>query len=640
MPSHPHRSHSVQFRPVSNERSEALAEEICKLQQKGAVSVVREAPGQFLSPIFLVPKSDGTWRPVINLRELNTHIAYHHFKMEGIRTVKGLMQSGDWLVKLDLKDAYLSVRVDPGHRHWLRFQWQNQIYQFDTLPFGLSSAPFVFTKLLKPVVAVLRQAGIRLVLYLDDMIIMAKSVHEAQTHLASAMHLLTALGFILNLKKSVLSPVQRLEFLGFLLDSRTMTISLPCSKIQTIQSLVREIWDQDRVSVLKLSQLLGMLVATHPAVLPAPLYYRQLERAKIRSLKNTQSYETMVTVSEEMRRDLLWWLNDLRKHNGRSMQITQWDITVESDASMQGWGASCNSTSTGGSWSIEESQQHINYLELLAAFLALKTFASTTQSQAILLRIDNVTAIAFLNRMGGTHSMQLSELAVQIWRWCLERNIFIHAEHLPGRENVRADWQSRHASDCSDWRLHPSVFRQLQDRVGPFSIDLFASRTNTQLPTYCSWKLDPSAIAIDALSISWKDHRPYLFPPFALLSRCLAKIKKEEVDAVIIAPVWCKQTWYPLLLQSLKETPILLPNTADIILGPKGEPHPLVQQGHLPLAAWPVSGKVSAQKAFQIEWSQSCKSHGEEPQRTRTQVFGDAGVAGVLCGRRIQFQHL
>ena len=100
---------------------------------------------------------------------------------------------------------------------------QNWIYQLDTLPFGLSSAPFVFTKLLKPVVAVLRQAEIRVVLYLDDMIIMAVFVHEAQAHLASAMYILTGLGFILNCKKSVLSLVQRLKFLRFLLDSHTLS---------------------------------------------------------------------------------------------------------------------------------------------------------------------------------------------------------------------------------------------------------------------------------------------------------------------------------------------------------------------------------------------------------------------------------
>ena len=166
---------------------------------------------------------------------------------------------------------------------------------------------------------------------------------------------------------------------------------------------------------------------------------------------------------------------------------------------------------------------------------------------------------------------------------------------------MRADWHSRHTLDCSDCRLHLTVFHQLQDRVGPFSINLFASLTITQLPTYCSLRPDTSAVAIDAFSVLWKNHHPYLCPPLALLSRCLAKINKEEVDAVIIAPVWWKQTWYPLLLQRLKEAPILLPNTADIILGPKGEPHPLVQRGHLPLAAWPMSGRASARKAFQIE---------------------------------------
>ena len=84
----------------------------------------------------------------------------------------------------------------------------------------------------------------------------------------------------------------------------------------------------------------------------------------------------------------------------------------------------------------------------------------------------------------------------------------------------------------------PLMFHHLQERVGPFSIDLFASQTNAQLPTYCSWRPDPSAVVIDALSISWKNHYPYLFPPFALLNRCLAKIRKEEVEALIIAPVW------------------------------------------------------------------------------------------------------
>ena len=88
------------------------------------------------------------------------------------------MRKGDWLTKLDLEDAYLSVPMNQAHTRLLRFQWQNQTYQFNTLPFGLSSAPYVFIKLLKPVVAILRRLGIRVVLYLDDMLIMAGTKEE------------------------------------------------------------------------------------------------------------------------------------------------------------------------------------------------------------------------------------------------------------------------------------------------------------------------------------------------------------------------------------------------------------------------------------------------------------------------------
>ena len=90
---------------------------------------------------------------------------------------------------------------------------------------------------------------------------------------------------------------------------------------------------------------------------------------------------------------------------------------------------------TGSLWTLQEKSFDINYLELLAAFLALNLFARQETSISILLQMDNVTAIALLNRMGGTHSQSLSRLVVQIWDWCIERNI-LHAEHLPGKQNV------------------------------------------------------------------------------------------------------------------------------------------------------------------------------------------------------------
>ena len=106
---------------------------------KGAVTEVQTSPvGGFVSTLVLVPKKDGGQRPVINLRKLNSFIDAPHFKMEGIHTLKSLILEGDWLVKIDLKDAYFSNSISQHHRKFLCFQFIDKFYQFNCLPFGLA----------------------------------------------------------------------------------------------------------------------------------------------------------------------------------------------------------------------------------------------------------------------------------------------------------------------------------------------------------------------------------------------------------------------------------------------------------------------------------------------------------------------
>ena len=122
-------------------QSQALTKEVEELVRKEAIVSPPYNDVGFMSQMFLVPKSDGSWRPVINLKSLNKYVIARHFKMESIRTAKGLMQTGDWLVKLDLKDAYFSVPIHPSSQKFLKFKWRGQTWQFKALPFGLSSAP-------------------------------------------------------------------------------------------------------------------------------------------------------------------------------------------------------------------------------------------------------------------------------------------------------------------------------------------------------------------------------------------------------------------------------------------------------------------------------------------------------------------
>ena len=174
-----------------------------------------------------MPKKDGGQRPVINLKNLNSFINAPHFKMEGIHTLKSLLRKGDWLVKVDLKDAYFSILISRQHRRFLCFQFKNKLYQFNCLPFGLASAPWVFTKTLKPIAALGRELGMRMIVYIDDILLLAETKEKARDQASGLIYLMQCLGFTINSEKTISEPSQRLEFLGFTVDTTNMELSLP-----------------------------------------------------------------------------------------------------------------------------------------------------------------------------------------------------------------------------------------------------------------------------------------------------------------------------------------------------------------------------------------------------------------------------
>ena len=154
--SEPHQQSPPNPPYYSSEQTSLIHEELTKMLKKQAIQLLEHpVEAGFLSNIFLVPKKNGGQRPVINLKALNQFINTEHFKMEGIHTVKDLLKPGDWLAKVDLKDAYFAIPIHQTHRRYLRFQALGKMYHFTCLPFGLSSAPWVFTKTLKPVLALL-----------------------------------------------------------------------------------------------------------------------------------------------------------------------------------------------------------------------------------------------------------------------------------------------------------------------------------------------------------------------------------------------------------------------------------------------------------------------------------------------------
>ena len=273
------------------------------------------------------------------------------------------------------------------------------------------------------------------------------------------------------------------------------------------------------MSVRSLARLIGRMTATAQAILPAPLYYRSLQHLKNQVFRQAGSFETMLTLNEPAKQELHWWEKEVMSWNGKSLTIADSDIVIETDASLLGWGAHCRGVATGGLWSPQERGLHINILELIGGTFAVKTFAKELSGLHIRLRMDNSTSIAYINHMGGTRSPTLAAYAKQLWTWCLERNITISAEHLPGVLNITADRESRTIQSSVEWMLDPAKFRALDRRLGQLRVDVFATRLYNQLSNYISLRPDPFAIATDALQVPWREMQGYAFPPFSLVGR-------------------------------------------------------------------------------------------------------------------------
>ena len=125
---------------------------------------------------------------------------------------------------------------------------------------------------------------------------------------------------------------------------------------------------------------------------------------------------------------------------------------LTTDASNMGWGAVCGNTSTGGLWSLEEQRNHINYLELKAVLLGLQSLCSVINRKHILVQSDNTTTVSYINAMGGIKSIPCNDMATIIWEWCIQRNIWLSATHIPGSYNIQADKESRALRDSGRQR--------------------------------------------------------------------------------------------------------------------------------------------------------------------------------------------
>lgn len=429
--------------------------------------VIEKSPMQndrYLSQFFTIQEPNKI-RPILDCRKINEFIQCHHFKMEGVPALRELIEENDLITKIDLKDAYVVVPIHKESRQFLSFRHHGEIFQYRSLPFGLSVAPRVFSKLMRFALTPLSEQGIRIVYYLDDICVLAKTKIESQRLTELVIKHLQDLGFIISWEKSNIVPQKIQDFLGFTFNTTTMTISVPPTKMKELTQRVRQLMRTTTpFSCRWIAALLGKITSMIPAIGEALLHVRFLQRDLAGNLRLQQyNWESPCLVSQAAKQELEWWMEQATNRNGlpirpKPVDLQVPDLTVYVDASDTGWGVASRMLKTSGFWTKKESELSINTRELMTIRFALQLHKERYRNCNILVYSDNKTAIKYASKFRGTASALLQQLALDIQEICNEYNITLRVQHIAGIKNTTADRLSRQKPPVHEWTLPDDGF--------------------------------------------------------------------------------------------------------------------------------------------------------------------------------------
>ena len=502
-----------------------------KLLSKGAIEpVFRPETKGFFSRLFLVPKKTGDLRPVIDLSRLNDHLVIPRFKMETQASVRASIKENEWTVSIDIQDAYLHVPMARSVRKYLRFMVNGRVYQFTCLPFGLATSPREFTKLLRPVVQLLRLQGIKLHVYLDDWLIRASSAVQARTHADLVLQVLQHLGWVINFSKSDLVPSQQFDFIGMQFNTCAYTVApLPKMRVK-IQNTLDHWRSHPLISARDLHRLLGMLTFMATLVPRGRLRLRPIQWwASEIWCQEMGFWSDRISVTPTILHQVAWWASPAVLQ-GVSLSALETEITLFTDASSHGWGAQLGSRTLQGTWSSQQASQHINLLEMEAVFLSVTRFLPQLKSRVVRLMCDNAVVVLYINKEGGTKSFRLTRLTIRLLKFCDRKGIRLVPVHLPGSRNIQADALSRVGQTlATEWAINGQLLHPVFSAWGTPVIDLFATFANRKLPVFASPFPDQRAKYVDAMSVPWSGMgMVYAFPPFKMLPAVLNKIRRSH----------------------------------------------------------------------------------------------------------------
>ena len=495
--------------------------------------------------------------------------------------------------------AYYHVPIDPDHRKYLCFVWKGKVYQFRVLCFGLKNAPFTFVRLGEAVRSFLCQRGIRIIIYLDDILVLAPTFEQCLRDAQFVIDTLVKLGFYIKVEKCVFTPSQRFFFLGYLWDTLAMIALLPPEKLENIKELCTLVLESKWVTVKLLQSLFGRILAARPAVPLTRARSRGIQRMVLDHYDGTkQSAKKVVLLSKWAREDITWWLSlQIRDCKLSLRSVPVWETTrLATDAMDTAIGAVMNGTEMYEELDKTTCGWRIAHKEWLAFEKMVKLHLSSLKGKVVCWHVNNTNVKQAWLNSGTKQDKWLCRKVVELQITLHRNNTVVVPVYVRSAQHLHADLISRDKV-LPDWHLNREVARKLFKMLGHPEVDLMATSQSHQVPQYYSALADEGALGVDVFTKNW-DHfnMAYVFPNPAMLELILNRIYqcRKESLFIVITPWKPKSRWFPKAVALSVRRPLRLPVSWKTVKDmASSNCIPATPSGNkIRFAAWLLTGKA------------------------------------------------
>lgn len=539
--------------------AEFVCSELTKLLATGAVQRVISPP-RITSALAVATNSTGKKRLILDLSKMNLWLFDTRFRYEDLSSIWYSLPPGGFLTLFDFRSGYHHIGMHNSSLDALGFQWNIDsapaFFQFTALPFGLKTAPLVFSKVMRTLVQHWRSQGISVTLYLDDGIIFGRSYEECRVATEKIRIDLRKAGIVTAEEKCEWKPAQSGVWLGFEINLMLGIVRVSEQRLTTALERLRKLRQAPFPAVHDRQKVLGTLHSMHLVLGPAAgLASGAMQEVVATAAREGVHQKRKQKLADEELRELDFWLLNLRSLAVRPLiSADECDFLIHTDASATGTGAILFEVLTKISTTISETEceawarKSSTERELLAINMVVDRCAVAWSGKCVNFRSDSQAAVFILNK--GSPVRELQKIAQHIFLTMIAVKAKFSFEWLPRENNVEADVASRFI-DADDWCIEEWFFRKCEERYGKCVCDCFANNANAKTRRFFSRFLDHRAVEPDFFACAYQDRLPrgclWLVPPVSLVARVIRCMKANGLRGILGCPLWVSQPYYPML---------------------------------------------------------------------------------------------